>query len=66
MFQISNEDARIIQALLERGTKFYRDHAVKSSQINDGRLMAKMAKKLKQKINRAATESQPQNNNDND
>lgn len=60
MISISNEDARIILALLERVPTFYRNHAVRSSDMNDARLMAKMAKRLKQKVNRAATESQPQ------
>lgn len=50
MVQISNDDARIILALLERAPAFYREHAVRSSQMNDARLMAKMAKKLKNKI----------------
>lgn len=49
MIHISNEEARIIQLLLERGAAFYREHAVKSRHINDGRLMAKMARKLNKK-----------------
>lgn len=57
MVQISNKDAVIIQALLERGHKFYRIHAVRSPDQNDARLMAKMAKKLK--VNRAAATSRP-------
>jgi len=60
MVQISNDDARLILALLERAPTFYRIHAVKSSDMDDARLMAKMAKRLKQKVNRAAAESQPQ------
>ena len=59
MVQISNDDAATILALLERGPTFYRVHAVKSSDMNDGRLMAKMAKKLKQKVNRAAAQPRP-------
>lgn len=58
MVSISNADAALIQALLERGSRFYRDHAVRSPDINDARLMAKMSKKLK--VNRAAAQSQPQ------
>jgi hypothetical protein len=57
MISISNKDAAIIQALLERGHKFYRIHAVRSPDQNDARLMAKMAKKLK--VNRAAATSRP-------
>lgn len=59
MVQISNKDAAIIQALLERGHKFYRLHAVRSPDQNDARLMAKMAKKLKQNINRAEVQPRP-------
>jgi len=51
MIPISNEDARIIQVLLERGHSFYRNHALKTCHINDGRRMAVMAGKLKRKIN---------------
>jgi hypothetical protein len=58
MVSISNADAALIQALLERGSRFYRDHAVRPPDINDARLMAKMSKKLK--VNRAAAQSQPQ------
>ena len=61
MIPISNEDARIIQVLLERGHYFYRNHALKTCHINDGRRMAVMAKKLKNKVNRAAAEPRPQN-----
>lgn len=54
MIQISNDDARNILALLERAPTFYRHHAVRSSDMNDARLMAKMAKKLKQNINQCS------------
>lgn len=57
MVQISNKDAAIIQALLERGHKFYRIHAVRSPDQNDARLMAKMAKRIN--INRAAAQPRP-------
>ena len=50
MIPISNDDARVILALLERGPTFYREHAVRSSDQNDARLMTKMAKKLRNKI----------------
>lgn len=46
MVQISNSDAALIQSLLERGTRFYAEHAVRSRDQNDARLMAKMARKL--------------------
>lgn len=46
MVQISNADAAIILALLQRGQAFYRNHAVQSRDQNDARLMAKMAKKM--------------------
>lgn len=61
MIPISNEDARIIQVLLERGHSFYRNHALKTSHINDGRRMAVMAKKLRTKVNRAAATPRPKN-----
>lgn len=63
MIQISNEDAGTILALLERGPTFYREHAVKSSDMNDARLMAKMAKKLKQKVNNAVDMPRPKKQN---
>lgn len=66
MIPISNEDARIIQLLLERGNAFYRNHAVRISHINDGRRMAVMARKLKKKVNRAAASPRPQINNNYD
>ena len=60
MVPISNEDARIIQVLLERGHYFYRNHATKLCHVNDGRRMAVMAKKLRTKVNRAAAQPRPQ------
>lgn len=60
MIPISNEDARIIQVLLERGHSFYRNHATATRHINDGRRMAVMAKKLRTKVNRAAVTPRPQ------
>lgn len=58
MISISNDDARTILQLLARAPGFYRNHAVRSSDMNDARLMGKMAKKLKkildnQLVNRA-------------
>jgi len=50
MIPISNDDARVILALLERGPTFYREHAVHSRDCNDARLMTKMAKKLRNRI----------------
>lgn len=61
MVPISNEDARIIQVLLERGHSFYRNHALKTCHINDGRRMAVMAKKIRNKVNRAAAQPRPKN-----
>ena len=61
MIQISNDDARVILALLERGPTFYREHAVRSSDQNDARLMTKMAKKINQEVNRAAAQPRPKN-----
>lgn len=66
MVQISNEDARIIQALLERGHAFYSEHAVRSKDRDTGRLMAKMAGKIKQFSMARCHRAQNQNNNDND
>ena len=66
MIQISNEDARIILTLLERGQDFYRNHATKLCHINDGRRMAVMAKKIRTKVNRAAATPRPQKQNNND
>lgn len=60
MVQISNDDAATIQRLLERGQAFYRNHAVRSSDQNDARLMAKMAKKLRTKVNRVSAQPRPQ------
>lgn len=51
MIPISNSDAALIRDLLERGNKFYSNHATKICHINDGRRMAVMAGKLKRKIN---------------
>ena len=51
MISISNDDARAILRLLERAPDFYRQHAVRSSDMNDARLMAKLAKKLRNKLN---------------
>lgn len=65
MVQISNDDARLIQTLFERAKVFYRNHAVRSQDMNDARLMAKIAKKLN-KVNRAAAQQQPQKQNNND
>lgn len=62
MIPISNEDARVILMLLERAPTFYSDHAVKPADMNDARLMKKMAKKLKQHINRAASQPRSKNN----
>lgn len=59
MIPISNEDARTIQQLLERGHFFYRNHALKTCHINDGRRMAVMAKKLRKKINRVNHDAAP-------
>lgn len=64
MISISNDDARTILQLLERAPDFYRNHAVRSSDMNDARLMARMAKKLKkildnQLVNRAAAKPRP-------
>lgn len=60
MIPISNEDARIILTLLERGQDFYRNHATKLCHVNDGRRMAVMAKKIRTKVNRAAATPRPQ------
>jgi hypothetical protein len=57
MVEISNADAATVLALLERGARFYQEHAVHTRDQDTGRLMAKMAKKLK--VNRVATESRP-------
>ncbi|MDY6302412.1 MAG: hypothetical protein SPL96_11045 [Bacteroidales bacterium] len=51
MIPISNSDAALIRDLLERGNKFYSNHATKICHINDGRRMAVMAGKLRKKIN---------------
>lgn len=53
MIPISNSDAALILTLLERGDKFYRNHATSTRHINDGRRMAVMAEKLRKKINGA-------------
>lgn len=65
MVQISNDDARLIQTLFERAKAFYRNHAVRSQDMNDARLMTKISKKLN-KVNRAAAQQQPQKQNNND
>lgn len=52
MIPISNEDARVILQLLERGHQFYRNHAVKMCHVNDGRRMAVMTKKLRKKMSK--------------
>lgn len=59
MIPISNEDARIIQALLERGYAFYRNHATARRHRNDGIRMRQLAEKLKNKVNRAAAQPRP-------
>ena len=51
MIPISNSDAALIRDLLERGNKFYSNHATATRHINDGRRMAVMAGKLRKKIN---------------
>ena len=51
MIYISNDDAKAILQLLERAPAFYRNHAVHSRDMNDARLMGKMAKKLRNKLN---------------
>ena len=64
MIPISNEDARIIQQLLERGHYFYRNHATARKHRNDGIRMRQLSDKLRRKINkvnRAAAEPRPQN-----
>ena len=60
MVQLSNDDALAILKLLERAPAFYRIHAVLPSDLDDARRMTKLAKKLKEKVNRAETESRPQ------
>ena len=60
MIPISNEDARTIQMLLQRGYAFYRSHATSRKHRNDGIRMRQLADKLRRKVNRAATQSQPQ------
>jgi len=63
MIPISNEDARIIQVLLERGHYFYRNHATRRNHRNDGIRMRQLSDKLKRKIkkvNRAAATPRPQ------
>lgn len=52
MIPISNEDARVIQALLERGHYFYRNHATARKHRNDGIRMRQMSDKLRRKINK--------------
>lgn len=52
MIPISNEDARIIQTLLERGHYFYRNHATRRNHRNDGLRMRQLSDKLKRKINK--------------
>lgn len=66
MVQISNNDARIILTLLERGQDFYRNHATKLCHVNDGRRMAVMAKKIRTKVNCAAATPRPQTKKHND
>ena len=51
MIPISNEDARIIQVLLERGHHFYRNHATARKHRNDGIRMRQLSDKLRRKIN---------------
>jgi hypothetical protein len=63
MIPISNEDARIIQVLLERGYAFHRNHATARKHRNDGIRMRQLSDKLRRKINnvnRAAATPRPQ------
>jgi len=59
MVPISNEDARTIQMLLQRGYCFYRNHATARKHRNDGIRMRQLAEKLKNKVNRAAAQPRP-------
>ena len=59
MIPISNEDARIIQQLLERGHYFYRNHATARKHRNDGIRMRQLADKLRRKINRVNHDAAP-------
>lgn len=52
MIEISNSDARTIHDLLERGNRFYSNHATATRHINDGRRMGCMARKLRDKLNK--------------
>lgn len=52
MIPISNSDATLIRDLLQRGNKFYSNHATATRHINDGRRMSVMANKLNKKINK--------------
>lgn len=52
MIPISNEDARTIQMLLQRGYAFYRNHATSRKHRNDGIRMRQLAEKLRRKINK--------------
>ena len=50
MIEISNSDAKTIRDLLERGNKFYSNHATSTRHINDGRRMSVFATKLTKKL----------------
>lgn len=59
-FNLSDKDAKSLVGLLSAAADFYPQHAVHTRDQDTGRQIKKMAKKIKQEVNRAATQSRPQ------